>query len=88
MAPINMLNSGIRVFDLRFAYDVTNSTLVFWHSGALMSQTATLDDVLYGFWQWLDDHPTETIFLSFQYETDTTLHGSFDAETQIGRAHV
>lgn len=65
---IDMLDAGIRAFDLRYAQDVTNSTLVFWHGPALQSQTATVEDVLFGFYRWLDDHPSEVLFLSFQYE--------------------
>lgn len=63
-----MLDAGIRVFDLRYAYDVTKTALVFWHGTALQSETATVDDVLYGFYNWLDEHPSEAIFLSFQHE--------------------
>lgn len=80
---IDMLNAGIRVFDLRFAFDVTNSTLVYWHSQGLVSQTATIPDTLYGFYQWLDDHPTEALFLSFEYEGDTTLYGTDDSDVQL-----
>ncbi|RDW61662.1 hypothetical protein BP5796_11554 [Coleophoma crateriformis] len=80
---IDMLNAGIRVFDLRYAFDTTNSTLVFWHSEALLSETATVDDVMFGFYHWLDDHPTEALFLSFQYESSTTLYGSNDAAVQL-----
>ena len=69
-----MLNAGLRVFDLRYAFDVTNSTLVYWHSGALMSQTATVEDTMYGFYQWLDDHPSEAILVSFEYEGSTTAY--------------
>nr|POE52006.1 hypothetical protein CFP56_52387 [Quercus suber] len=47
------LDAGIRVFDLRYAYDVTNSTLVFWHGTALQSETSTVDDVLFGFYKQL-----------------------------------
>lgn len=47
---LDMLDAGIRVFDLRYAFDVTNSTLVFWHGPALQSETATVDDVLFGFY--------------------------------------
>ncbi|KAI7170293.1 hypothetical protein D0869_07202 [Hortaea werneckii] len=67
-----MLDDGIRAFDLRYAYDVTNSSLVFWHGPALQSQTATVDDVMYGFYRWLDQHPSEVVFLSFQYQSSTT----------------
>lgn len=64
----DMLDSGIRAFDLRFAFDVTNTTIVFWHGFGLQSQTATIDSVLFGFYYWLDQHPSETVFLSFQRE--------------------
>jgi 1-phosphatidylinositol phosphodiesterase len=77
-----MLNAGIRVFDIRYAFDVTNSTLVYWHSQALVSQTASVEDTLFGFYIWLDDHPNETLLLSFQYEGSTTLHGTNNAEVQ------
>jgi 1-phosphatidylinositol phosphodiesterase len=80
---ISMLNSGIRVFDIRYAFDPTNSTLVYWHSQALMSETATVDDTLFGFYKWLDDHPTETLLLSFQYEGSTTIHAQDDAAVQL-----
>ena len=48
---IDMLDGGVRVFDLRYALDPTNSSLVFWHSGALVSETATVSDVMFGFYQ-------------------------------------
>lgn len=80
---IAMLNAGIRVFDMRFAFDITNTTLVFWHSQALQSQTATVEDVLFGFYHWLDDHPCETILLSFQYEGSTTAYASNNADVQL-----
>jgi 1-phosphatidylinositol phosphodiesterase len=80
---IDMLNAGIRVFDVRYAYDPTNSTLVFWHSEALMSETATVEDVLFGFYRWLDEQPSETLMLSFQYEGGTTINAKNDAATQM-----
>jgi len=83
MSIIDMLNAGIRVFDLRPALDVTNSTLVFWHSQALVSETATMADVMYGFYKWLDDHPSEAVFLSFQYEGSTTPYGTDNAEVDL-----
>ncbi|KAK3670630.1 hypothetical protein LTR78_009465 [Recurvomyces mirabilis] len=83
LSMLTMLNDGIRVFDLRYAFDVTNSTLVFWHGPGLVSETATVDDVLFGFYQWLDDHSSETIFLSFQYEGGTTAYASDDAGVQL-----
>lgn len=83
LSMVNMLDDGIRVFDLRYAYDVTNTTLVFWHGPGLVSETATVDDVLYGFYAWLDDHPSEALFLSFQYEGSTTPYGTDDAGVQL-----
>ncbi|KAA8568283.1 hypothetical protein EYC84_007319 [Monilinia fructicola] len=80
---IDMLDAGIRAFDLRFALDVTNTSIVFWHSQALQSQTATLDDVLFGYYHWLDNHPSEVVLLSLQYEGDTTEYGSNDAKAQL-----
>ncbi|TKX18815.1 phosphatidylinositol-specific phospholipase C-like protein 5 [Elsinoe australis] len=63
-----MLNAGVRAFDLRYEQDATKQTLVFWHGPALLSQTATVNDVMFGFYQWLSDHPSEVVFLSFQRE--------------------
>lgn len=77
-----MLDAGIRAFDLRYAYDITNSTLVFWHGPGLQSETATVDDVLFGFYQWLSHHPSEVLFLSFQYEGSTSRLSSNDAGVQ------
>jgi 1-phosphatidylinositol phosphodiesterase len=80
---IDMLNMGIRAFDLRYAIDPTNTTLIFYHSYALLSELATVDDVLFGFYQWLDDHPSETIFLSFQHESSTARYTANDATQQL-----
>lgn len=75
---LQMLNAGIRVFDLRYAFDVTRTTLVFWHGNALQSETATVEDVMYAFYAWLDLHPSEALFLSFQHEG-----GGDDMQTQL-----
>jgi len=83
LSMVTMLDDGIRVFDLRYAYDVTNTTLVFWHGPGLVSETATLDDVLFGFYRWIDDHPSEAVFLSFQYEGSTTPYATEDAGVQL-----
>lgn len=76
------LGAGVRFFDLRFALDPTGSKLVFWHSQALLSQVATVDDVVTAFYYWLDHHPSETVILSFQYEGSTTANASFTATVQ------
>ncbi|KAJ5999809.1 hypothetical protein N7481_000218 [Penicillium waksmanii] len=85
---IDMLDMGIRAFDLRYSFDPTNTTLVFYHGPALLSQTATVDDVLFGFYQWLDDHPSETIFLSFQHESSTAKYTSNNAELQLNLYNI
>jgi 1-phosphatidylinositol phosphodiesterase len=62
--------------------------LVYWHSQALLSETATVEDTLFGFYAWLDVHPTETLMLSFQYEGSTTLHGTNDADVQLNLFNI
>ncbi|THC97386.1 hypothetical protein EYZ11_003159 [Aspergillus tanneri] len=79
---IDMLNAGIRVFDLRFAMDATSSTLVFYHGAALQSETATVEDVFFGFYHWLDHHPTEALFLSLKYEDGTARNATNDISVQ------
>ncbi|RXW11898.1 hypothetical protein EST38_g13957, partial [Candolleomyces aberdarensis] len=66
-----MLNDGIRVFDMRYAYNPGNDTIGFYHSRALLAPTTTLTDVLFGFYYWLERHPTETVLLSFNHEGNT-----------------
>ncbi|KAJ5584416.1 uncharacterized protein N7459_004216 [Penicillium hispanicum] len=82
LSMVEMLNHGIRAFDLRVAQDPFNKTLVFHHSSALLSERATLEDVLHGFYRWLDCHPSETVFLSIQYETGTAKYATFNAHVQ------
>jgi 1-phosphatidylinositol phosphodiesterase len=78
----NMLNDGIRAFDLRYAHDVTNTTLVFWHGIGLQSQTATLDSLLFAFYDWLNFHPSEALFLSFQFEGNSIPNSDNDISVQ------
>ncbi|KAJ4391284.1 hypothetical protein N0V93_004901 [Gnomoniopsis smithogilvyi] len=77
------LNAGVRFFDLRFALDPLGVKLVFWHSQALLSEVSTVEDVVMAFYFWLDQHPSETVILSFQYEGSTTANASFDATVQM-----
>ncbi|KAF7713967.1 Uncharacterized protein PECH_003943 [Penicillium ucsense] len=79
---IDMLNMGIRVFDLRYAFDPTNTSIIFYHSQGLLSETVSLDNVLFGFYRWLDDHPSEALFLSLQYEGSTAKYASNNAALQ------
>jgi 1-phosphatidylinositol phosphodiesterase len=73
------LQSGVRFFDLRYALDPTEENLVFWHHNALLLQGATVADVFSSFYAWLDDHATETVLISLQYEGGT-LPGASDSE--------
>ncbi|KAG6828630.1 hypothetical protein H0H92_007222 [Tricholoma furcatifolium] len=65
------LNAGIRVFDLRFAYNPGNDTIGFHHSQALLAPDTRIEDVLFGLYSWLDRHPTEAVLVSLNYELDT-----------------
>ncbi|KAF4632753.1 hypothetical protein G7Y89_g5366 [Cudoniella acicularis] len=85
---ITMLNSGIRVLDLRYAFDPTNTTLIFYHSQALLSETGTLADLMFGFYKWLDDHPSEALFLSFQYEGSTAVYAANNADVQLNLFNI
>ncbi|KAI0148452.1 PLC-like phosphodiesterase [Xylariaceae sp. FL1272] len=76
------LEAGIRFFDLRFAYDPEDAHLVFWHGAALLSAKATVEDVLFGFYAWLDAHPSEFLILSFQYEPFTKVNATSGALVQ------
>ncbi|KDR79191.1 hypothetical protein GALMADRAFT_243091 [Galerina marginata CBS 339.88] len=66
-----MLNDGIRVFDLRYAWNPDKETIGFYHSKALLSPTTRMEDVFFGLYAWLDNHPTETILVSMNYEPGT-----------------
>jgi 1-phosphatidylinositol phosphodiesterase len=83
-----MLNAGIRVFDLRYAFDPTNTSITFWHGPALLSETANLENVLFGFFKWLDDHPSEALFLSFQYEPSKHVGNADGKEVQTLLCHT
>ncbi|KAG6853271.1 hypothetical protein C0991_005542 [Blastosporella zonata] len=68
---LQALNEGIRVFDLRYAYNPGNDTIGFHHSEALLAPDTRLEDVLFGLYSWLDNHPTEAILFSLNYESGT-----------------
>ncbi|KAI1313751.1 PLC-like phosphodiesterase [Xylaria venustula] len=79
---LSALESGIRFFDLRFALDPLGARLVFWHGPALLSAGAGVEDVLFGFYAWLDAHPEEMVLLSFQYEGGTAVNATSNAVVQ------
>lgn len=80
-----MLEAGIRFFDLRYALDATDTSLAFWHGAALLSEASTVEHVLYGFFAWLDAHPSETVILSFQYMGGTKRGAADNAAV---RSHI
>ncbi|KAJ7189703.1 PLC-like phosphodiesterase [Mycena haematopus] len=65
---LQSLNDGIRVFDLRVGYNPGSDTIGFYHGVAMLGPTTTLQDVLYGFYNWLIAHPSETILVSINHE--------------------
>ncbi|KAJ3337645.1 hypothetical protein HDU93_000723 [Gonapodya sp. JEL0774] len=77
------LNAGIRFFDLRYAADVTGTRLVLFHAQALVSEISTLEDVMYGFYSWLETHKSETIIVSLMYEGSTIRGASNNANVQL-----
>ncbi|KAI1348631.1 PLC-like phosphodiesterase [Xylaria sp. FL0043] len=79
---LDSLEAGIRFFDLRFALDPLGARLVFWHGPALLSASAGVEDVLFGFYAWLDAHPEEMVLLSFQYESGTRVNATSDEVVQ------
>ncbi|EDR10208.1 uncharacterized protein LACBIDRAFT_318374 [Laccaria bicolor S238N-H82] len=68
---LQSLNDGIRVFDLRFAYNPGNDTIGFYHSAALLAPTTTMIDFFFGLYQWLNKHPTEAVLVSINHESGT-----------------
>ncbi|KAL0570914.1 hypothetical protein V5O48_011054 [Marasmius crinis-equi] len=79
----DMLNGGIRVFDLRFAWNPGNDTVGFYHSAALLSPTTRLEDVFFGFYSWLDAHPSETVLVSMNHEGGTGTEDSVELQEHI-----
>lgn len=79
---IASLNAGVRFFDLRYALDPAGTKLVFWHSMALLSEVATVGDVVAAFYYWLDRHPSEAVILSLQYESSTIADAASNSTDQ------
>lgn len=75
-----MLQAGIRFFDLRPALDPTRTYLTIWHGPVEASQLASVEDLMFAFYAWLDRHPSETLLLSFQYQGGTVPGASHDAK--------
>ncbi|KAJ7244940.1 PLC-like phosphodiesterase, partial [Mycena rebaudengoi] len=66
---LQSLNDGIRVIDLRLGYNPGNDTIGFYHGVAMLGPTTTLQDVLYGLYNWLIEHPSETVLVSMNHES-------------------
>ncbi|KAJ7597580.1 PLC-like phosphodiesterase [Mycena floridula] len=67
----NMLNGGIRVFDLRYAWNPDLNTIGFHHAQALLAPNTTIEDVFFGYYSWLAKHPTEAVLISLNHESST-----------------
>lgn len=78
-----MLNGGIRVFDLRYAWNPGNSTVGFYHSQALLSPTTSIEDVFFGFYSWLEKHPTEAVLISLNHESGTGTPNNVELQEHI-----
>ncbi len=43
-----------------------------WHlAEAVLNPTTTVEDVFFGFYSWLDKHPTEALLISINHESGT-----------------
>ncbi|WVF67219.1 hypothetical protein IAT40_001967 [Kwoniella sp. CBS 6097] len=68
----NQLSSGIRAFDLRVGPSPKNSKeLIFFHSEAVLDTSARFEDVMYGFYKFLNENPSESLFVSIKIENTT-----------------
>ncbi|KAF8510514.1 PLC-like phosphodiesterase [Hysterangium stoloniferum] len=67
----DQLNAGIRFLDIRFGLDENTNVLRVYHADTLLSATASLEDVLWGLYYFLDHNPTETLLVSLKVD-----HGS------------
>ncbi|KAF5309855.1 hypothetical protein D9619_010349 [Psilocybe cf. subviscida] len=69
---LQSLNDGIRVFDLRVAYNPGNDTIGLHHSQALLSPTTRLEDLFFALYNWLDKHTSEAVLVSVNHESGTS----------------
>jgi 1-phosphatidylinositol phosphodiesterase len=68
---LQSLNDGIRVFDLRVAYNPGNDTIGLHHAQALLSPTTRLEDLFFALYNWLDKHQSEAVLVSINHEANT-----------------
>ncbi|KAF8219969.1 hypothetical protein L208DRAFT_1009088, partial [Tricholoma matsutake] len=57
------LNDRVHIFDLHIAYSPSSDTIGFHHSAAMLALHTTIEDVFFGFYNWLDNHPTEAVLV-------------------------
>ncbi|WVR09256.1 hypothetical protein IAU60_006321 [Kwoniella sp. DSM 27419] len=74
------LSSGIRAFDLRVGFAPNGKDLVFFHSEAVLDTDARFEDIVGGMWRFLDENPSETLFVSVKVENTTW--GSYQSAAQ------
>jgi 1-phosphatidylinositol phosphodiesterase len=61
----------MRAFDLRVGIAPDGTTVGFFHAAAVLSTSATLADVMYGFYTFLHANPSETLVLSVKVDNTT-----------------
>nr|XP_019047888.1 hypothetical protein I302_04508 [Kwoniella bestiolae CBS 10118]OCF26818.1 hypothetical protein I302_04508 [Kwoniella bestiolae CBS 10118] len=65
------LAAGNRAFDLRVGFAPNGKDLVFFHSEALLDVNARFEDVMQGFYRFLEENPTEGLVISVKDENAT-----------------
>ncbi|OCF54396.1 hypothetical protein L486_07944 [Kwoniella mangroviensis CBS 10435] len=65
------LAAGNRAFDLRVGFAPNGKDLVFFHSEALLDINARFEDVIQGFYRFLEENPTESLLISVKDENAT-----------------
>ncbi|GJJ15833.1 hypothetical protein Clacol_010111 [Clathrus columnatus] len=68
----DQLNAGIRFLDIRFGLDSDSGVLRVYHADTLLSSTASLEDVLWGLYYFLENHPRETLLVSLKIDHGST----------------
>ncbi|KAF8228150.1 hypothetical protein L208DRAFT_1379480 [Tricholoma matsutake] len=77
------LNDGVCIFDLRIAYNPGNDTIGFHHSTVMLAPHTNVEDVFFGFHNWLDNHPTKAMLISINFEGGTGTLNDVQLQTHL-----
>ncbi|KAF8233184.1 PLC-like phosphodiesterase [Tricholoma matsutake] len=77
------LDDGVHIFDLCIAYSPSSDTIGFHHSAAMLAPHTTIEDVFFSFYNWLDDHPTEAVLVSINFEGGTSMPNNVQLQTHL-----